>query len=85
MSRSIRSTIIKIVVWSLIIGLGLSLAGVTPETLLSGLGETVQRIFSIFVSMVQWAVPYIILGAVVVIPVSVVILVWRWFRRKSDA
>jgi hypothetical protein len=85
MGTSIKSTIIKIVIWSLIIGLALSLAGVTPETLLSGLGSTVQRIFSVFVDMFRWAVPYIILGAVVVIPIWAVVFVWRLFRRKGNA
>ncbi|MBH63821.1 MAG: hypothetical protein CL569_15510 [Alphaproteobacteria bacterium] len=85
MSASIKSTIIKIVIWSLIIGLALSLAGVTPESLLAGLGDTVQRIFAISVDMVRWAVPYIILGAVVVIPIWAVTFVWRIFRRKDNA
>ncbi len=85
MSASIKSTIIKIVIWSLIIGLALSLAGVTPESLLSGLGDTVQRIFAIFVDVVRWAVPYIILGAVVVIPIWAVTFVWRIFCRKDNA
>ena len=85
MSASIKSTIIKIIIWSLIIGLALSLAGVTPETLLSGLGSTVQRIFSVFVDMFRWAVPYIVLGAVVVIPIWAVVFVWRLFRRKDTA
>ena len=58
MGASIKSTTIKIVIWSLFIGLALSLAGVTPESLLSGLGSTVQRIFSVFVDMFRWAVPY---------------------------
>jgi hypothetical protein len=84
MIRSVRSTVIRLVVWSLVIGIVLSVTGVSPEALLSGLGDTVERIFAVVVDMARWAVPYVLLGAVVVIPVWLVAFAWRLIRRRGS-
>lgn len=68
-ASNIGSVIVKILVLSLLVGMGLTFFDITPQQLLASFGGTVQRIFHIVVSMIEWAVPYVLVGAVVVIPV----------------
>ena len=79
-----RVPVLKLIVVSLLIGMVLAFFDAKPEELLASLGETVQSIFRVLVSMVEWMVPYILLGAVVVIPIWVIILVWRMVRDKTS-
>lgn len=79
-----RVPVLKLIVVSLLIGMVLAFFDAKPEELLASLGETVQSIFRVLVSLVEWMVPYILLGAVVVIPIWVIMLVWRMVRDKTS-
>ena len=84
MPSRIGSTIVKLAILSLLIGMALSFFEVSPQRLLENFGETVQDIFEIAVSMVEWAVPYVLLGAVVVVPIWVVFAVLRVTRGRKE-
>lgn len=79
-----RVPVLKLLVISLLIGMVLAFFDTKPEELLASLGETVQSIFRVMVSLVEWMVPYILLGAVVVIPIWGIMLVWRFVREKTS-
>ncbi len=83
MPQNITSTIIKVVVWSLVIGLLLAAFDIQPKALLEGLGETVQSIFDLVASFIEWTVPYILLGAVVVIPIWLIMAAIRIAKSKA--
>ena len=80
--NSIVSTIIKIIVISLLVGWGLTVFDVTPQKLMANLGGTIQDIFEVLVSMFSWSVPYILLGAVVVVPIWVVMRLWAYIKER---
>lgn len=80
--RNFRVPVLKLIVISLIVGLLLSLFNMRPEELLTRFGDTVRAIFSIVVGWVETAVPYILLGAVVVIPIWLALVLWRYVRGK---
>ncbi len=82
--KKYRVPVVKLVVISLLVGMMLAFFDMKPEELLASLGDTVKSIFQVMVSFVEWMVPYILLGAVVVIPIWVIILVWRYFRSKDE-
>ena len=69
MSPQVKETAIKLIVASLVVGLFLGFFDIDPRELLADFGETVQKIFSVVASIVEWAVKYLLLGAVVVVPV----------------
>jgi len=69
MPPHVRETVIKIAVASLIVGLFLSFFDIDPRELLANFGETVQQIFSVVASIVEWMVKYLLLGAIVVVPI----------------
>ena len=83
MAKPVGRTVLKIVLWSLVVGLALSMLKVSPASILSFLGETAQGIFAWVVGVVEWAVPYLVLGAAVVVPIWLVIAGWRFLRSKS--
>jgi len=69
MPANIKDTLIKILVFSFVIGVLLSFFEINPKELLANFGDTVQDIFAIVARIIEWAVKYILLGAVVVVPI----------------
>jgi hypothetical protein len=76
------SVALKLLALSLFVGLGLSAFDIRPETLLVDLGGTVRRIFEVTVNAVKWAVPYVLVGAVVVVPIWLIVEGFRLIRRR---
>jgi len=73
MPSSIRDTLIKLVLFSFVIGLLLSFFDIDPAELLKNFGATAQKIFEIVADIIEWGVKYVLLGAVVVVPIWLVI------------
>ena len=89
-AKTVISTTIKLVVVSLLVGWGLTVFDITPQQLLADLGGTIQSIFSVFVDLFRWVVSqfggaasYILLGAVVVIPIWVVMKLWAYVKERK--
>jgi Na+/H+-dicarboxylate symporter len=83
MARPVGRTVLKLVLWSLIVGLALSVLNVSPAAILGFLGETAEGIFAWVVGVVEWAVPYLVLGAAVVLPIWLIMAAWRFLRSKN--
>jgi len=64
------------------VGLLLSLFDLRPEELLHSLGDNAREIFEAAVDLVRWAIPYILLGAVIVAPIWLVLTLLRALRRR---
>ena len=82
MKRNWGSTVIRIALLCLVVGLVISALGLTPESLLGLLGNTVIRLFNIAVDLVQWAVHYVLVGTVVVIPIWLFLTIVRYARGR---
>ncbi|MHA1597249.1 MAG: DUF6460 domain-containing protein [Alphaproteobacteria bacterium] len=76
------STIIKIAIGSLLLGLLLSFFSISPRNLLKGLGDTALEIFDILAEILAWAVEYMLIGAIVIVPIWLILVLWRKFRGK---
>jgi Na+/H+-dicarboxylate symporter len=72
MPANIRDTVLKIVLFSFIIGLLLSFFDINPTELLRNFGATAEKIFEIVADIIEWGVKYVLLGAVVVVPIWLV-------------
>jgi hypothetical protein len=77
------STLIKIAVASLLVGMALSFFGLDPLSVLEGLGETAKKIYEVILGFLRWAVEYVLIGAVVVVPIWLALFAWRRFRGKG--
>ena len=71
------STIIKLVVASLIVGWILKALNLDARDLLSWLGSFADKLMDVFAGFLGWAVGPILVGAVVVIPIWLIWLVWK--------
>jgi hypothetical protein len=75
-------TLFRLLLAALIVGLLLSVFGLRPEELLRAMGDSVADAFGSVVALVSWAIPYLLLGAVVVAPIWLVLTLWRAIRGK---
>jgi len=80
--NNISRTLLRLFFYSLIIGLVLSALNISPESMLGAIGGTVENIFQVAVNAVEWAVPFVLIGAVVVVPIWLVMAAWRFIRRR---
>ncbi|NQV46185.1 MAG: hypothetical protein HQ504_00235 [Rhodospirillaceae bacterium] len=80
--KKFGSTLVKIAIGSLLLGLLLSFFNISPRNLLKGLGDTALQIFDVIASVLAWAVEYILIGAIVIVPIWLILVLWRKFREK---
>ncbi|MEM7122560.1 MAG: DUF6460 domain-containing protein [Pseudomonadota bacterium] len=74
MNRDALNTVVKLVIASLVVGLVMAMVNVTPLSLIQNLGDNFEAMFSALVNAASWAITYIIMGAVIVVPI------WLLFR-----
>ncbi len=71
------ATIAKLLIASLVVGMVLNSLNITAEQVLIDLGLTPERIMSLLRRGFLWALPNIVLGAIVIVPVWLVIYLFR--------
>ena len=75
-------TLFRLLLASFAVGLLLSVFDLRPEELLRSLDDNVREIFAKAVDLVRWAIPYVLLGAVIVAPIWLGITLLRALRRR---
>lgn len=83
MQKSAVSTIIKLAILSLLVGFALAFFDVDPRNLLTSLGSTVVEIYELVLRFLRWAIKYVLLGAVVVVPIWLVFYLINLSKRKK--
>ena len=71
------STLVKIALASLITGVVLEKLNLSAEQILLELGLTPQNVLSAVEKGMTWAVPHLILGSMVIVPVWIVVYLFR--------
>ncbi|MGI9385351.1 MAG: DUF6460 domain-containing protein [Methyloligellaceae bacterium] len=71
------ATFIKILVASLLVGVALSSLSITPQQILKDLGLTPEQLMSYINRGFHWALPHIILGGLVTVPIWLVMYILR--------
>lgn len=80
------STIFKLAVISFVVGWLLVQFDITPEAIFDNFGETVRKIYEWARGAIEWSAGYIVIGAVIVIPlwlVSVLLNLLKGRRSRS--
>lgn len=72
---------IKIALWCLVVGLVLVFFGLDPLNLWIWLGDVARSLFDLVVDFARWAGPFMLVGAVIVLPIIAI----RWFMRQSKS
>ena len=71
------STLVKIIVASLITGVVLAKLNLSAEQILLEVGLTPERVMDMLQKGAAWAVPNIVLGSMVIVPVWLVVYLFR--------
>ena len=85
MSKGLGSTILKLLIASLLVGLVMHWFGVTPRSLIANFGASVARIFDTLAGFAGWAVDYVLVGAVVVLPIWLVVVLLDRIKTKRGS
>jgi hypothetical protein len=83
MSNTAVSTIVKIAIISLLVGLALAFFDISPRSLVENLGETVVDIYEVVLGFLKWSLKYVLLGAVVVVPIWLVFFLIGLAKKKK--
>ncbi|WP_247871922.1 hypothetical protein [Azospirillum sp. TSO35-2] len=75
--------IIRTLFLCFVVGLVLSFLRIDPAAILTNSWQTLQDIATLLIDAGRWALPYILIGAVVVVPLSLIGLVLRWNRSRT--
>jgi hypothetical protein len=75
--------VVRILVACLVVGLLLSFFAIDPRSLLLGGWQAFHDAWGMALSAASWAIPYVLLGATVVVPIALVIGVLRLLRRRD--
>ncbi len=71
------ATVFKIAIASLVVGVVLSSLNVTAEQVLIDLGLTPEEILAWLSTGVDWAIPHILLGSIIIVPVWLIVYLFR--------
>ena len=87
MDKSTSSLIWKLIIASLCVGLLLSFFNIDPVELINNVPETLGRILEVILDIINWAGKYILLGAIIVIPIYIIFnfrtIVAKLFSKKK--
>jgi hypothetical protein len=84
MFGSLTRTVVKVLVASLIVGTILDHFGITADQLMRAAGLSTQRIEELAREGFAWALPNLILGSLVIVPVWFVLYLFRPPRESRD-
>ena len=76
-------TILKLLILSFFVGWGLSLLDLTPMELLRGMFDRVDDLFDWVSRSFGTIISYILLGAVIVVPIWAVLLLIDWNKTRG--
>ena len=82
MPRITFSTLLRILVASLAVGMAMAFFGVQPADILSWLTSSVRETAANAQAWIGWTVKYVLLGAVVVVPIWVLWYLLHLLRRR---
>lgn len=74
--------IVKVIVLCFVVGFALSVFDIDPAAIVTNTWATVRDVGELVAGVVRWALPYILVGAVVVVPIAAVSLLLRWRRTR---
>lgn len=78
-------TLFKLAIASIAVGVVLAVFGIKPVDLWRDFIDTIARVWEMGFTAIDWSLQYLLLGAVVVLPIFVAVRVWNMLvsRRKE--
>lgn len=82
-AKAIGGTILKLAFVSLLVGLFMRWFDITPQSIMENFGDSVVKAYSVMTGWIEWMVPYILLGATIVVPIWAILAILRLAGRKK--
>lgn len=76
--------IVRLIVLSIVVGIVLSALGITPDNFLYSVNMLARRIYEMGFGAVEWLLGYLLLGAIVVVPVWLIARLLGLFGGRRD-
>ena len=84
MLEGLLRTLVKVAVASLIVGTILAHFGITVDQLIKETGFSTARVEELVQRGLAWAMPNILLGAMIIVPLWFIVFLLRPPRQKSE-
>lgn len=84
MLARLLTTLVKVAVASLIVGTVLAHFGITADQVLKDMGVTPERLSELARQGFAWALPNLLLGSLIIVPVWLVVFLFRPPGRSSE-
>jgi len=81
-NRDYAATVLKLLIASFAVGILLSWFGFNYVDLLKNFSGTIYGIFQTGVGLIQKAIPYILLGGIIVLPIWLVRYLWKLAQSR---
>ena len=78
------STLVKVAVASLIVGTILAHFGISADQILKDMGLTPERLAELARQALAWALPNLLLGALIIVPVWLLVFLFRPPGPRSE-
>ncbi|WP_421724893.1 DUF6460 domain-containing protein [Bauldia sp.] len=75
--------VFQLIAMSFVVGIILSLLGVSPFDIVNGLERLIRRIYAMGFDTIEWVFRYFLLGAVIVVPVWFIMRLFRIGRGRG--
>ncbi len=81
---SVLGVTIRLVLLSIVVGVILSTLGITPRNFFYQINLLLQRIYDLGFGTFEWLLGYLVLGAMVVVPIWLIARLISTLRRSND-
>jgi len=83
MGGSPFEVLIKLLIMSFVVGIILSALNIDPLDIITGIRNLITRIYELGFESIEWALRYLALGAAVVLPVWLVLRLFKVFGKNG--
>lgn len=80
---SVLGVLVRLIVLSIVVGVILSALGITPDNILFRINELLRRLYDLGFGAIESVLSYLILGAIVVVPIWFVSRLIKASRRSD--
>ncbi len=74
--------VVRLIVLCLVVGLLLAFFNITPHSIFTDTRNTIRDVWELIAGFVHWALPYVLLGAVIVVPIAIISYALKAARRR---
>ena len=75
---------IRLIILSIVVGIGLSAMGITPGNVFYKLQILISRLYYLGFGAIDWLIGYFVIGAIIVVPIWLIVRLMSGLRGGDD-